>query len=82
MRKNIVLSIFQKEMLDLLRDKKTLFMMIILPIIMYPVLFILFSFLMIMGISSLQEKELPIAFNKSPDAAIIAKRLCKLNMKK
>lgn len=75
MRKNIVLSIFQKEMLDLLRDKKTLFMMIILPIIMYPVLFILFSFLMIMGISSLQEKELPIAFNKSPDAAIIAKIL-------
>ena len=57
MRKNIVLSIFQKEMLDLLRDKKTLFMMIILPIIMYPVLFILFSFLMIMGLSSLQERK-------------------------
>lgn len=40
MRFNIVLAILKKEILELLRDKKTLFVMIILPILMYPLLLI------------------------------------------
>ncbi|NLK20733.1 MAG: CPBP family intramembrane metalloprotease [Epulopiscium sp.] len=75
MRKSIVLSIFKKEMIDILRDKKTLFMAIILPIIMYPILIILVSQIMMISLNKMQQKELPIAFNKSPNKAIMEKIL-------
>ena len=39
MRK-IILSLYKKEMLDILRDKKTVLIMILVPIILYPLLFI------------------------------------------
>ncbi len=73
MRKGIIASIFKKEMTDILRDKKTLFMMIILPIIMYPVLMIFGSQVMMMSINSMEQKELSIAFNKPPNAFILNK---------
>ena len=38
MRFNIIKEIFKKEILELVRDKKNLFMMFILPILMYPLL--------------------------------------------
>ena len=38
MRSKIVKYIFKKEMLDILRDKKTLFMMIVVPLLLYPLL--------------------------------------------
>jgi len=75
MRKSIIFSIFKKEMLDLIRDKKTLFMMIVLPIIMYPLIFILFTSIMMMSLKNLSEKELPIAFNKQPNESVMAKIL-------
>lgn len=40
MRFKIVKEIYKKEILELLRDKKNLFMMIILPILLYPMIMI------------------------------------------
>ncbi|MDF2615109.1 MAG: ABC-type transport system, permease [Clostridia bacterium] len=73
MRKNIIAAIFKKEMTDILRDKKTLFMMIILPIIMYPVLILLFSQIMMMSMSCMEQKELMIAFSTKPDHILLDK---------
>jgi sodium transport system permease protein len=43
MRRAIVLTIFRKELLETLRDRRTLFMMVGLPILLYPMLIIAFS---------------------------------------
>ena len=43
MRTKMVKAIFKKEMIDILRDKKTLFMGIILPLILYPVIMIVMT---------------------------------------
>ncbi len=73
MRKDIIACIFKKEMTDILRDKKTLFMMIILPILMYPALILLISQVMMMSMSSMQQKELTIAFSQAPSARLMSK---------
>lgn len=39
MKKTKVFAIYKKEMLDLLRDKKTLIMMVLVPLILYPLIF-------------------------------------------
>ncbi|MBR3305932.1 MAG: CPBP family intramembrane metalloprotease [Lachnospiraceae bacterium] len=39
MRKKTVFSLYKKEMLDILRDKKTILMMIVIPLILYPLIF-------------------------------------------
>lgn len=39
MRKKIITTIFKKELLEVVRDKKMLFLVILLPFFMYPVLF-------------------------------------------
>ncbi|MEW5974593.1 MAG: ABC transporter permease subunit/CPBP intramembrane protease [Acidobacteriota bacterium] len=49
MRLSIVYTIFRKEILETLRDRRTLIMMIGLPILIYP--------LMIIGISKLQQSQ-------------------------
>lgn len=71
MRINIIKTVFKKEMTDILRDKKTVFMTIILPIILYPFLIVLFSQVISMAITSIKAKDLNIAFNVQPSAAIM-----------
>ena len=36
-----VKSLFKKELLDVLRDKKTVIMMVLVPIVLYPLLIVL-----------------------------------------
>ena len=72
MRSKIVKYIFKKEMLDILRDKKTLFMMIILPVILYPIMMILLTQVMTMSTNSMNEKELPIAIKGNADSQLIS----------
>ena len=72
MRSKIVKSIFKKELLDILRDKKTLFMMIVLPIILYPLMMILFSQVMMMSENSMNTKEIPIAIKGNVDSQLIS----------
>ncbi len=40
MNKRILASLYKKEMLDVLRDRKTVLMMIVVPLLLYPLLFI------------------------------------------
>lgn len=40
MNKKIIAALYKKEMTDILRDKKTILMMIVIPLILYPLIFI------------------------------------------
>lgn len=72
MRSKIVKQIFKKEMLDIIRDKKTIFMMIILPMILYPVLMVGMSSFMAMSMSKMQEEDINIAFSSKPNSALVS----------
>lgn len=72
MRSKIVKQIFKKEMLDIIRDKKTLFMMIVLPLILYPVLMIGMTSFMSMSMNQMQQEDINIAFSSTPDSALVS----------
>ena len=67
MRTKIVKYILKKELLDILRDKKTIFMMIILPLILYPVLLIGMTQVMSMSMNSMNQQELTVGISKELD---------------
>lgn len=67
----MVKSIFKKEMIDILRDKKTLFMGIVLPLILYPVLMIIMTQIMSASMSSMENDDINIAFEKNPNQKLI-----------
>lgn len=72
MRSKIVKYIFKKEMLDILRDKKTLFMMIVVPLLLYPLLMLLMIQVMNMSASSMNSKDINIAFNNKPNKVLVS----------
>lgn len=55
-------ALFKRELTDILRDKKTLIMMIVVPIILYPLLIVGMTFLMSSIMSSQAEKTYLVAF--------------------
>ena len=73
MRKNIVKSIFKKEIIDILRDKKTLFMTLILPILLYPALILLMSYIMNMSSQDMAKRDLKIAVSATIDENLMNK---------
>ena len=56
-------TLFKRELTDILRDKKTLFMMLVVPIIIYPLLIIGMAFLMSSVMNSQAEKTYLVAFD-------------------
>lgn len=63
-------TLFEKEILDIIRDKKTLIMMILVPVLLYPLLMIGIS-LVISAISTSQmEKEYVVAFCNIPEDTV------------
>lgn len=68
----MVTAIFKKEMIDILRDKRTLFMGIILPLILYPVIMIIMTQIMTMSMGSIEEKDINIAFEKNPSKELVS----------
>ncbi|HRY83867.1 MAG TPA: ABC transporter permease subunit/CPBP intramembrane protease [Candidatus Cloacimonadota bacterium] len=73
-----VVTVYQKELLEMLRDKRTLFTTILLPVILYPLIFIGFSSLMSRQTVKLEEKGATIAVADSvlsPASALISKEL-------
>lgn len=75
MRTHIVKTVFKKEIIEILRDKKTLFMTIILPILIYPLLIILGSMMLSSSTESLAQKTLTVSFSSDPGQMIINKIL-------
>ena len=61
-------TLFKREILDILRDKKTLVMMILVPIILYPLLIVGMTVLMTSIMASQEEKTYRVAFEN--DAAL------------
>ncbi|KAA3601562.1 MAG: CPBP family intramembrane metalloprotease [Calditrichaeota bacterium] len=60
MRFNVIKTIFLKELKETLRDKKVLFMMILLPMFLYPILFIGVSEITAFQKAKLDNKDLKI----------------------
>ncbi len=61
MRLPIILAIFKKELVETLRDRRTLFMMIGLPILLYPMLLIAFSWFQTTQSEAREERQSTIA---------------------
>ena len=71
MRSKIVRTIFKKEIIDIIRDKKTLFMGIVLPLILYPLLMIIMTQIMTISMNSIENDYINIAFEKYPSKELI-----------
>lgn len=71
MRKEIVKAIFKKEMLDLFRDKKTIFMTLLFPLILYPIMMIAGSQLAMISLQATEEKEQNVTFDFQPSTDLI-----------
>ncbi|MDZ7724184.1 MAG: ABC transporter permease subunit/CPBP intramembrane protease [candidate division KSB1 bacterium] len=66
--KNIAI-VYRKEIIDTLRDKRTVMMMIMVPILLYPLLFMMMGQLMTIGTQNLESQKSRIALNDSlPEA--------------
>ena len=62
---------FKKEIIDIIRDKKTLFMGIVLPLILYPLLMIIMTQIMTISMNSIENDDINIAFEKYPSKELI-----------
>jgi sodium transport system permease protein len=73
---NKALIVYRKELLEMMRDRRTLFATFIIPLILYPLLFIGFGSIMSRQTAVLEERGAEIAFadsvNNDISAAIIA----------
>ncbi|MDO4710741.1 MAG: ABC transporter permease subunit/CPBP intramembrane protease [Peptostreptococcaceae bacterium] len=68
MNKKAIFTLYKREMLDILRDKKTVFMNVFVPIILYPLITILASQVMMSVQNSLNEQTYQIAIVSEHDA--------------
>ena len=71
MNTRIIKTLFKKEMLDVLRDKKTVIMMLVVPVILYPLLFIVVMQLMAAISTSMEEQNYRIAVEAEDDGAFL-----------
>ncbi|WAW13986.1 ABC transporter permease subunit/CPBP intramembrane protease [Peptostreptococcus equinus] len=62
---SIVRQIVKKELLELIRDKKNLFMMLILPILIYPILMIGMSQVMMLTMNDLSSQDINLAVSEN-----------------
>lgn len=71
MRTRVIKNLYKKELLDVLRDKKTVLMMLVVPLVLYPLMFIVGMQLMA-GISvSMSERTYRIAIDfEDADGAV------------
>ena len=67
----IMKTLVKKEMLDVLRDKKTVVMMLVVPIVLYPLIFIGVMQVMAFISSSLEEQDYRIAVEAEDDGAFL-----------
>ncbi len=68
MNRRILISLYKKEILDILRDKKTILMMIVVPLILYPLLFFGAMYLTSSLINSDTERSYIIAYDEKTES--------------
>lgn len=71
LRGKAVKAVFRKEIIDILRDKRTLAIMILLPLILYPALMILGSQVSMMVMRTQETKVFAVAFDFRADPSLI-----------
>ncbi|HEX2188236.1 MAG TPA: ABC transporter permease subunit/CPBP intramembrane protease [Longimicrobiaceae bacterium] len=70
----VVRSVLGKELRETLRDRRTLMMMVVFPIFLYPVLFVLMQQLALFGQKSLESEPVRVVVSGSPEAAAFLAR--------
>ncbi|MCH5248660.1 MAG: CPBP family intramembrane metalloprotease [Lachnospiraceae bacterium] len=73
MNTKIIQTLVKKEMLDVLRDKKTVVMMLVVPVILYPLIFIGAMQVMAMVSSGMAAQNYRIAIEAEDDGAFLHK---------
>lgn len=73
MKRSTIFSLYKKEMLDILRDKKTVIIMILVPIVLYPLLFLGASYAVNAIMQSQQDSTYKVAFEQVEHADEIEK---------
>lgn len=61
-------TLYKKEIMDVLRDKKTILTMVVMPVILYPLLFLVIMQVMTMITTTQQESTYYIAYDEVEDA--------------
>ena len=69
MNKKIVKALYRKEILDILRDKKTILMMIVVPLILYPLIFMFSMYLSTSMIKASTSKSYRVSVQDTENAA-------------
>ena len=72
--KNHIFTIFKKEMLDMLRDRRTVITMIVMPILLMPAIISLTSYIASDRIKKAQAKDIKIAINTNDNGVDLVKR--------
>lgn len=75
MRPNIVRAIFKKEILDTLRDRRTLLFMIVIPVLLYPALMILINELATSQQARMEQKTISVAVVHLEENSALRKKL-------
>ncbi|MDE6740211.1 MAG: hypothetical protein K2K07_14105, partial [Lachnospiraceae bacterium] len=73
MSTRIIQTLVKKEMLDVFRDKKTVIMMLVVPIILYPLIFIGVMQLMVFVSSSMKEQNYRIVVEAEDEGRFLHK---------
>ena len=75
MNTKIIRTLVKKEMLDVFRDKKTVIMMMVVPVILYPLIFIGAMQVVAFISSSMETQNYRIAVDAGDDDAFLHKLL-------
>lgn len=71
MRIKIIKEIFKKEVLDIVRDRKSIFMMIVVPVLLYPIIMVLLMGVMNTSINKMTSEGIKIGFSSYPSSEIL-----------
>jgi len=75
MRLSIVKAIFKKEILDTLRDRRTIMFMIVIPVLLYPAMLIFINELATSQQARMEQKVITIALVNVPENSALWKKL-------
>ncbi len=67
MRPGVIKSLYRKEILDVLRDKRTVIMMVVVPLILYPLIFVVSLSVMSSISTSITTAQYRVALDFTPD---------------
>ena len=73
MRPRIAWTIFRKELVETLRDRRTLFMMIVLPVLLYPMMIIAFSWFAESQSEAREERASTVAVWGAPPGDLVSR---------